>query len=225
MQVLKRDGLPPGGFAGVRERRLVMDDKLFRGRSEIGAWPGLGQFVYLADARFVPLGETGMHNHRDIDVVSVMVEGRLTHAGSLHDGQEMQAGDVQVQRAGGEGFSHNEINPDNHENRMLQLWVLPESSGGPAGYRFFRPLRGVLTRVYGGPESQTQTFPSKTLIDVAILDAHQSIGVSGAYLAYVSRGTGKANGTKVVEGELVRGEDLTFQATQDAQLVIVHTLQ
>ena len=42
----------------------------------------------------------------------------------------MDSHHVQVQRAGGEGFSHNEINPDDIENRMIQLWVVPEQDNG-----------------------------------------------------------------------------------------------
>ena len=35
---------------------------------------------------------------------------------------------VQVQRAGGEGFVHNEVNPDDKENRIIQMWVTPENT-------------------------------------------------------------------------------------------------
>ncbi|MDH3636985.1 MAG: pirin family protein [Gammaproteobacteria bacterium] len=224
MEILHRDDLPLGGFAGVRERRLIMDAKLYREGTEPGTWPGLESLVYLADARFVPKGRTGLHRHHDIDVISVMVEGRISHAGSLEHGQEMKADDVQVQRAGEEGFAHDEINPDDGENRMLQLWALPESTGGPAAYKFYRPRRGGLTRVYGGRENQDETFSSHTLIEIGLLDAGQGISVKGPFLAYVSRGKGICNGEAVTDGDLVRGEDLAFDASDDAQLIVVHTM-
>jgi redox-sensitive bicupin YhaK (pirin superfamily) len=82
----------------------------------------------------MPHGETRMHAHHEIDVISVMVKGRIAHEGSLQHGQNLSGNDVQVQRAGGEGFSHNEINPDDNWNRMLQLWVLPEVPGQTADY-------------------------------------------------------------------------------------------
>jgi redox-sensitive bicupin YhaK (pirin superfamily) len=115
--------------------------------------PGTGIwhcFVYLADARFMPHGETHMHNHHEIDVISVLVDGRLSHEGSLQHGKNLYSNDVQVQRAGGEGFSHNEINPDENWNRMIQLWVLPEQAGQPADYKVYQPVTGELTRIYGG---------------------------------------------------------------------------
>ena len=206
MEILHRDDLDEGGFAGLREYRMVMDGRVFGERANAGTWPGIGDFVYLADARFQPKGETKMHNHREIDVISVMVDGRISHAGSLEHGQEMSANEVQVQRAGGEGFAHNEINPDDEENRMIQLWVLPETAGEPASYKFYRPMPGDLSRIYGGPLDQADTFASRTQIDVGFLQPGQSANVSGPFLAYLTRGGGTLNGQELREGDLARGE-------------------
>ena len=135
MKVLSRDSLPRGGFAGLKETRLIRDNKI---NGDDSNWNGLGNFVFLADARYLPKGETHMHAHLEVDVITVMLEGRLTHEGSLKDGQSMVANQVQVQRAGGEGFEHNEVNPDNSGNRLLQLWALPETAGEPADYKFYQ---------------------------------------------------------------------------------------
>ena len=101
MEILHRDSLKLGGFAGLREHRLVTDKRIFGRRAEPGTWDGIGNFVYLADARFLPSGETRLHQHREIDVISVMVEGRIAHEGSLEHGQQIETNDVQAQRAGG----------------------------------------------------------------------------------------------------------------------------
>ncbi|MFZ0255197.1 MAG: pirin family protein [Gammaproteobacteria bacterium] len=225
MEILHRDDLPQGGFAGLREHRLVMGSKVYDERREPGTWEGIGNFVYLADARFLPKGETRLHSHREIDVISVMVTGRIAHQGSLQHGQKMRDTDVQVQRAGGEGFSHNEVNPDDSENRMIQLWVLPERSGEPAGYKLYRPRLGAMSRVYGGSTDQDATFDSHTLIDVGLLEAGQKASVSGPSLAYVMRGCGVVNGTAVSDGDLIRDEDLAFEATEEAHLILVHLRQ
>jgi redox-sensitive bicupin YhaK (pirin superfamily) len=119
VNIVHREDLHRGGFAGLKETRMVMDPKAWGSHVEPGAQAGLGNFVYLADARFMPHGETKMHPHKEIDVISVMLEGRIAHQGSLEHGQELNVFDVQVQRAGGEGFYHNEVNPDNEENRMI----------------------------------------------------------------------------------------------------------
>ena len=225
MKILHRDDLALGGFAGLREHRLVMGAKLYGDRREPGTWDGIGNFVYLADARFLPKGETRMHSHREIDVISVMVKGRITHEGSLEHGQEMGDTDVQVQRAGGEGFSHNEVNPDDNENRMIQLWVLPERKGESAGYKFYQPQLGEMTRVYGGSADQSQTFDSRTLIDVGLLRTGQHASIGGSFLAYISRGSGLIHETPVTDGDLIRGENLSFEAKEETQLIVVHAEQ
>lgn len=222
MEILKRDALHRGGFAGLRETRLVMDQRVFGRGAESGAWNGIGNFVYLADARFLPKGETRLHGHKEIDVISVMVEGRLNHEGSLEHGQEMQSHNVQAQRAGGEGFSHNEINPDDTENRMIQLWVLPEQVGEPAGYKFYSPKEGELTRVYGGSIDQDETLDSHTLIDVGLLTAGNTVAIDGAFIAYVTRGSGRVSDQTVSDGDLIRGENLAFNAVEPTQLIVVH---
>ena len=225
MEILHRDNLRLGGFAGLREHRLVMDQRRFGERADPGTWSGLGNFVYLADARFLPKGETKMHSHREIDVISVMVEGRIAHEGSMEHGQEMGSTDAQSQRAGGEGFSHNEVNPDETENRMIQLWVLPERAGDPASYKFYQPKPGEVTRIYGGSVGQNETHDSHTFIDVGLLKAGQNESISGPFVAYLTRGSGFVNGERVADGDLVRGENLVFDATEDTQLIVVHTTQ
>ena len=224
IEILKRDSLEEGGFAGLKEHRLVKSPKVFGAHeNEDGSWPGLGNFIYLADARFMPHGETRMHGHHEIDVISVMVKGRIAHEGSLQHGQSLSGHDVQIQRAGGEGFSHNEINPDDSWNRMLQLWVLPEVPGQAANYKVYQPVEGELSRIYGGKNKSDNDFPAKTKIDVAVLNTEQQVEVNEPFLAYIASGTGKVNGQPVEEGDLVRGETIEFKALDDALIVIIHT--
>ena len=223
IQLLKRDSLPEGGFAGLKEHRLVKEPKLFGSQeNNDGSWPGLGKFVYLADARFMPHGETHMHNHHEIDVISVLVDGRISHEGSLEHGKDLTQNQVQVQRAGGEGFSHNEINPDDDWNRMIQLWVLPEQAGQAADYKVYQPALGELTRIYGGSETNRADFPAKTLIDIALLEKGQNVEVNEPFLAYITRGKGIANGGEIADGDLIRGDSLTFEASNDVQIIVVH---
>ncbi|RKZ82461.1 MAG: pilus assembly protein [Gammaproteobacteria bacterium] len=223
MDILHRDSLPEGGFAGLKEHRLVKDPAVFASMvNNDGSWVGIGSFVYLADARFMPHGETRMHNHHEIDVISVLVDGRIAHEGSLENGKDLSANDVQVQRAGGEGFSHNEINPDDDWNRMIQLWVLPEQSGQPSDYKVYQLATGELTRIYGGELDQETDFPSKTTIDVALFTNGQSLEINKPFLAYLTRGKGLANGEVIKDGDLIRGDSLKFESTDDVQLIVVH---
>jgi len=223
MEILKRDSLKEGGFADLKEHRLIKSPKLFGPQeNEDGSWPGLENFVYLADARFMPHGETRVHSHHEIDVISVMVDGNIKHEGSLEQGKDLSRDDVQVQRAGGEGFSHNEINPDGNWNRLIQLWALPESAGQAASYKVYKPVSGELTRIYGGENNSDADFPSKTIIDVAVLSDGQLIEVSGPFLFYITRGKGIANNEAVEDGDLIRGDSIKFKASEDVQLIVIH---
>lgn len=224
MQILKYDDLPQGGFAGLRERRFVTDVRVFGERAHPNAADGIGNFVYLADANFLPSGETGMHPHREIDVISVMVDGRIEHEGSLEHGIGLEAGSVQVQRAGAEGFTHNEINPDDtNQNHMIQLWVLPDEAGEPAGYRVYSPKQGSRLQVYGGDKDQDERFYSNTAIDIAHLNGGQSTKHDGEVLTFLAKGRGVVNGLQIDSRTLVRSEGLNFQAQDDAQLILIYT--
>ena len=223
-QILHRDDLPLGGFAGLKEHRLLMSPQLFGPHVNPGTWPGIAGFVYLADARFDPNGETSLHDHKEIDVISVMVEGRIDHQGSLESGQGLEAGDVQVQCAGGEGFSHNEINPDKTRNRMLQLWVLPEQADERASYKLYKPLSGKVTRVYGGSHDQTGTVVSHTVIEVGVLNPAQTYVLEKPFLAYLAVGQATVNNIDIQEGDLFKDKHLSFTAKTAVQLIIIYEI-
>jgi len=221
LKIVKRNILRRGGFAGLRETRLVMSPSIFRSRREAGTSTGIGRFCYLADASFLPHGETRMHTHTDIDVISVMVKGRIKHEGTMENGQELQANDIQVQRAGSEDFSHNEINPDNSKNRMIQLWMLPENKEDPASYQMFQAKAGERMRIYGGPPDQDKTFPARTAVDISYLNTGESVSQSGRSLVYVVEGRGICHQEKIKEGDLVECRDFSFKASTDCKLILV----
>ena len=218
MKILHKKDLPLGGFAGLKEHRLIVD-KLLDGRDD--TWDGLGNFVYLADAYFQPFGETRMHSHREIDIISIVLEGNIKHKGSLEHGQSLVSGDVQVQRAGGNGFNHNEINPDPSTNRMIQIWVLPENQGEKTSYKLYKTEQNKLTQVYGGVKDQTDTLDSHSILEVGRFTKDISIKKNGDFLAYITEGTAMLNDTEVKDGDLVRGSKLHFKATSDNAQVLI----
>ncbi|AWB66087.1 pilus assembly protein [Saccharobesus litoralis] len=214
MKILHRDSLPRGGFAGLRETRLIYDKRINPSAPD-HVWQGLGNFVYLADAKYLPYGETKMHSHKEIDIVTVLLEGQLAHEGSLEHGQSLEAPQVQVQRAGGEGFSHNEINPNEDGTRLLQIWVLPEQAGLPAQYKVYNPALNQMQRIYGGNKTQTETFDSNTVIEVGVLNKGAVIERQGDCLIYVVNGQATINDQLVQDGDLVRGADLNLLVTSE----------
>ncbi len=224
MKIIKRNKLRRGGFAGLRETRLVMSPKIFRGQQEAGTSAGLSRFVYLADACFLPMGDTRMHAHREIDVISIMVEGRIQHQGSLGHGEELHPDNIQVQRAGGEGFSHNEINPDASKNRMIQLWVIPETPEQAAAYQLFQAPDNGRMRVYGGSPEQDETLAAHTVIEIAHLNATETIKQPGRSLVYVTVGEGVCGKEAIKEGDLVETVDFTFKSLTETKLILIYEI-
>ncbi len=162
-----------------------------------------------------------MHHHEEIDVISVMVEGQIEHQGTLGQGEMLKSGDIQVQRAGGDGFSHNEINPDNTHNRMIQLWVLPEEKGQAADYRLYKTQPGQVTRVYGGEDDQNDTLASHTTIEIVSLEPSQVFILKSPFLAYLTVGRGTDNNLNFEEGDLIRGDQIYFRATSNVTMIVI----
>ena len=225
VEILNREDMHYGGFAGLREHRLVMGRKIFGYHAEPATWDGIGNFVYLADAKFNPHGQTNMHPHREIDVISIMVDGSIKHEGSLEHGEQVFAGDIQVQRAGGEGFSHNEINPDDKQNRMLQLWVLPETTGEPASYKLYRNPENSVTRIYGGDNEKINPFLSRTIIDVVQLKAGETHILTNDSLTYVYTGEGVINDKSVIDGNLIKTTGDEIKALSNMSFFSVYLLK
>lgn len=219
MLVIHKKDLYYGGFAGLKEHRIVMDSSIFGSHKNPGTTDGLGSLLYLADAQFNPHGETHMHPHHEVDVISVMMEGQIDHEGSLGHGNTIRAGEVQVQRAGSEGFWHNEINPDNKPNRMIQLWFTPEIKGEKAGYQHFNKTDDRVLRVYGGENGDT--FKSKTIMEVVRLKKGDSFSQKGIAQGYVTKGILGYDEKNVENGDFFSTKDINVTAKEDSEFILI----
>lgn len=104
---------------------------------------------------------------------------------------------------------------------MLQMWVLPEVPGVPAGYQVHNPKAGERTRVYGGGPESTETYAAKTCIDIVNLNKGQGIDLEGEFLIYLTKGQGTMDGHSLEDGHLVEGEASRFEATEDVQFILI----
>lgn len=70
----------------------------------------------------------GMHGHNDMEILTFMIEGELTHGDSLGHKEKLKAGEIQYMSAGS-GIVHSEMNESNAEVHLAQIWILPEKKG------------------------------------------------------------------------------------------------
>ena len=97
------------------------------------AWMGFGPLRVINDDTIAAGCGFGMHPHRDMEIITVMVEGELEHRDSLGHSERLQAGEVQRMSAGA-GVVHSEMNSSDQPCRLLQIWIEPERRGTPPAY-------------------------------------------------------------------------------------------
>ena len=73
------------------------------------------------------------HPHRDMEIISYVIEGKLTHKDSMGNESTLERGEVQYMSAG-TGITHSEYNKHAEELRLLQIWVLPDRRGHTPNY-------------------------------------------------------------------------------------------
>lgn len=95
------------------------------------------QFGYLRvinEDRIKPSMGFGTHPHRDMEIITVMLEGELAHKDSIGNGSVIKKGDIQKMTAGS-GIMHSEFNnSDSIEAHLLQIWITPNRMGLTPGY-------------------------------------------------------------------------------------------
>jgi redox-sensitive bicupin YhaK (pirin superfamily) len=176
---------------------------------------GFGPLRVLNDDRVAPGAGFPTHGHRDMEIISYVLEGALEHRDSLGTGSVIRPGDVQRMSAG-PGVRHSEFNASKTEPvHFLQIWVLPEREGLPAGYqqKFFAPeeKRGRM-RLLASPDGADGSITIQqdlrmfaSLVDRDHPVEHDLRGRSG--WLHVARGTAVVNGVALMEGDGLAIED------------------
>ena len=83
------------------------------------------------------------HPHADMEIITFVHAGAISHRDSLGNDGRTGAGEVQVMHAG-TGITHSEMNREGEETRLFQIWILPDAKGGLAGLVKGGALRHVL---------------------------------------------------------------------------------
>lgn len=155
----------------------------------------------------------GMHGHRDMEILSYVLEGELAHRDSMGNGSTIRPGDVQRMSAG-RGVMHSEMNPSRDARvHFLQIWIEPAARGIDPGYEQVRvpdeAKRGRLALVAGPAGSGAAvTIHQDASVYATMLDGAETVDhpLAPGRRAYVhvARGEVRVNGVALGEGDAVK---------------------
>ncbi|HEY8682192.1 MAG TPA: pirin family protein, partial [Rhodanobacter sp.] len=175
------------------------------------------------------------HPHADMEIITYVREGAISHRDSLGNEGRTVAGDVQVMSAGS-GITHSEFNRETDTTRIFQIWIIPDQHGQPPswGERSFPAgdRSGRFVALASGFKEDVDALPLRT--DARVLGATLKAGemteyalADGRYGYLVpARGAVDINGVKLDarDGAAIRDEAvLRVTALEDAELVLVDT--
>ena len=171
------------------------------------------------------------HPHRDMEIITYVRTGAITHQDSMGNKGRTGAGDVQVMSAG-TGVTHAEFNLEDEETTLFQIWVETDRPGASPGWGampFPKEARDGSFQLLasGDPDDGALTINA----DARVLGATVKAGSSIAYEAGLDRhiylvpsGKVQVNGraAEARDGIAVTGEaNLTIEASEDVELVLV----
>jgi redox-sensitive bicupin YhaK (pirin superfamily) len=195
----------------------------------------LGSLVVWNDDEIAPGKGFGLHRHADMEIVTYVRQGVVTHDDSTGNVGRTVAGDVQVMSAG-TGISHSEHNYGEDPLKIFQIWLLPRRRGGAPRWdsrRFPEADRAgrLITLASGDPEDADALC---IRADARVMGATLLAGTTvtqvldrarHAYLA-PAQGVILVNGQRVAVGDGIAAVDepvLTITAAEDAEFILVST--
>jgi redox-sensitive bicupin YhaK (pirin superfamily) len=184
------------------------------------------------DDRVQPSQGFGMHGHRDMEIVTYVLDGALQHRDSLGNGSVLRPGELQHMTAG-TGVRHSEFNPsDREEVHLYQIWLLPERKGLAPSYdqKVFpeQERRGTL-RLVASPtgEHGSLTIRQDARLYLSTLQAGETVAHAlkpGRHVwLQLLRGRAALNGQLLGAGDgaaVSEEERLEIQGRNDAEVML-----
>jgi len=193
---------------------------------------GLGPLRVWNDDAIAPGAGFDAHPHRDMEIITYVRAGAITHRDSLGNEGRTEAGDVQVMHAG-TGIIHAELNQETVETRIFQIWLQPNRAGVAPGWgaRAF-PAAGEGLRVLASGAGEDGALPLYAYgavlagrIPAGQTVRHALVPGRNAYLV-AAAGAVTVNGilAGTRDGVAATGEaELAIAASEDAEVVLVET--
>jgi quercetin 2,3-dioxygenase len=174
----------------------------------------------------------GTHGHRDMEIISYVLEGELAHRDSIGNGSTIRPGDVQRMSAG-RGVRHSEFNPSPASLvHFLQIWIHPNVEGIEPSYeeKRFTPeeKRGRLRLIASSDQGEGSVLIHQDArVYAGLLDGAEtaSLNVAQGRLIYVhvARGSIQANGAALEAGDALKLSEtpqLQLQNGHDAEVLV-----
>ena len=196
---------------------------------------GWGKLRVWNDDRIAPRSGFPPHPHSDMEIITFVRSGAISHKDSMGNSGRTGAGDVQVMSAG-TGVTHAEYNLEDEDTRLFQLWILPDRAGEPPSWdqREFPhgDRAGNWVVLASGSPGHDDALPIRS--DAKVLAATLEAGDRIIYDAeswrhqYLVPASGRIllNGQAVSarDGVAITGEDrIEVEALEPAELVLVDT--
>ena len=193
---------------------------------------GFGPLRVINEDRVQPGKGFGTHSHRDMEIISYVLEGGLAHSDSMGNGSVIRPGDVQRMSAG-TGVSHSEYNASDRDPvHFLQIWIEPRVRGAAPGYeeKRFDPAskRGQL-RLIASPDGREGSVTLNqdarlyaALVDGAEVVEHAPQAGRRTYV-HVVRGEVTVNGHPLSQGDALKlsGEQaVRIEQGRDAEVLL-----
>ena len=171
------------------------------------------------------------HPHRDMEIVSYVVDGELTHADSMGNTHTLTRGQVQYMSAG-TGVTHSEHNRGRDTLRFLQIWILPDAHGHAPDYGDYRfaweTRENQWLAMVSGPDGGAPiTIHQDAAISAVELDEGREIAFAvgperQAYLVQIE-GASAVNGVDLTARDAVEivGEDVTIRALAISHILVI----
>jgi len=172
------------------------------------------------------------HSHRDMEIITYILDGALKHEDSMGNGSVIRPGDVQRMTAG-TGVRHSEINASADEQvHLLQIWIIPNADNLPPSYEqkafTVDQRRNQLRLIASGNGSDgSVTVNQDVSLFVSILETGESVDYSIDQKRYgwlqVARGSVEVNGEQAQQGDgvvIVAESSLAIRALEPSELLL-----